>query len=133
MILIVGSLMGFFSVAFGALSEHILRPDVSAENFRFLVTALRYNQVNAVATIAIGLALLCSPRLNVRTLRWSGWLFIVATLLFSFSIYTSVATGIEVILYATPVGGLINMVAWLMLAKVGLSAVNLIDKSSSTD
>ena len=56
MILVMGSLLGFFSVAFGAFSEHVLRLGVSEEQFRFLGTALRYNQVNAVVVVAIGFA-----------------------------------------------------------------------------
>ena len=97
--------------------------EVSDEQFRFLGTALRYNQVNAVAIVAIGFALLSSARVDMRALHWSGQLFIVSTILFSFSIYTSVATGLEAILYATPIGGIVNMVAWAMLAKTGFSAL----------
>ena len=123
MILTLGSLLGLFSVGFGAFSEHILRMEVTEEQFRFLGTALRYNQVNAVAAVAIGFALLSSARVDTRALRWSGQLFIVSTILFSFSIYTSVATGLEAILYATPIGGIVNMVAWAMLAKTGFSAL----------
>ena len=123
MILVIGSLLGLFSVCFGAFSEHVLRMEVSDEQFRFLGTALRYNQVNAVAVVAIGFALLSSARVDTRALRWSGQLFIVATILFSFSIYASVATGSEAILYATPIGGIVNMVAWAMLSKTGFSAL----------
>tara|TARA_Y100001934_G_C12241263_1_gene720420 strand:- start:596 stop:1006 length:411 start_codon:yes stop_codon:yes gene_type:complete len=124
MILVIGSLLGLFSVGFGAFSEHVLRMEVSDEQFRFLGTALRYNQVNAVAIVAIGFALLSSARVDMRALHWSGQLFIAATILFSFSIYASVATGLEMILYATPVGGTINMAAWAMLAKAGYSSLN---------
>ena len=124
MILVIGSLLGLFSVGFGAFSEHVLRMEVSDEQFRFLGTALRYNQVNAVAIVAIGFALLSSARVDMRALHWSGQLFIAAAILFSFSIYASVATGLEMILYATPVGGTINMAAWAMLAKAGYSSLN---------
>ena len=123
MILVIGSLLGFFSVAFGAFSEHVLRLGVSEEQFRFLGTALRYNQVNAVAVVAIGFALLSPARVDMRALRWSGQLFIVATILFSFSIYASVTTGLEAILYATPIGGIVNMAAWAMLTMAGFSAL----------
>ena len=42
MILILGALLGLVSVAFGAYAEHGLREVVSDENFRFLMTAVRY-------------------------------------------------------------------------------------------
>ena len=123
MVLFIGSLLGLFSVGFGAFSEHVLRMEVTGEQFRFLGTALRYNQVNAVAVVAIGLALHSSARVDAHALRWSGHLFIAATILFSFSIYASVTTGLEAILYATPIGGIVNMAAWAMLAKTGFSAL----------
>ena len=90
MILIVGALLGFFSVAFGAYSEHGLRPNVSDEEFRMLMTAIRYNQVHALIISVLGLITLPSSFLNNHLFRRSGFLFILGTILFSFSIYTSV-------------------------------------------
>ena len=116
MILIVGALLGFFSVAFGAYSEHGLRPKVSEEEFRMLMTAIRYNQVHALIISVLGLITLPSSFLNNHLFRWSGFLFIVGTILFSFSIYTSVGLQIPSLLYLTPVGGITLMVSWLSLA-----------------
>ena len=116
MILIIGALLGFFSVAFGAYSEHGLRPKVSDEEFRMLMTAIRYNQVHALIISALGLMTLPSNFLNIHLFRRSGFLFIVGTILFSFSIYTSVGLQIPSLLYLTPVGGITLMVSWLSLA-----------------
>jgi len=116
MILIIGALLGFFSVAFGAYSEHGLRPKVSDEEFRMLMTAIRYNQVHALIISALGLITLPSSFLNIHLFRRSGFLFIVGTILFSFSIYTSVGLQIPSLLYLTPVGGITLMVSWLSLA-----------------
>ena len=116
MILIVGALLGFFSVAFGAYSEHGLRPKVSDEEFRMLMTAIRYNQVHALMISVLGLITLPSSFLNIHLFRRSGFLFIVGTILFSFSIYTSVGLQIPSLLYLTPVGGITLMISWLSLA-----------------
>ena len=116
MILIVGALLGFFSVAFGAYSEHGLRPKVSEEEFRMLMTAIRYNQVHALIISVLGLITLPSSFLNNHLFRWSGFLFIVGTILFSFSIYISIGLQIPSLLYLTPVGGITLMVSWLSLA-----------------
>ena len=116
MILIIGALLGFFSVAFGAYSEHGLRPKVSDEEFRMLMTAIRYNQVHALIISALGLIILPSSFLNIHLFRRSGFLFIVGTILFSFSIYTSVGLQIPSLLYLTPVGGITLMVSWFSLA-----------------
>lgn len=123
MVLILGALLGFISVAFGAYAEHGLREAVTEEHFRFLMTAIRYNQVHAVVIAAIGLALLNGGKLsNLPALKWSGLLFIIGTVMFSFSIYLSVSLDIPSLLNITPAGGMTIMAAWLVLMVVGILA-----------
>ena len=126
MILLVGALFGFFSVAFGAYSEHGLRPVVNEEEFRMLMTAIRYNQVNSVIISVIGLILLVPNGFTrVSFLKWSGILFIVGTVLFCFSIYLSVGLQIPSLVYVTPVGGITLMLSWLLLAVAAFKAVRM--------
>lgn len=121
MILAIGALLGLISVGFGAYSEHALRPIVTEESFRFLMTAVRYNQVHAVVITAIGLSMLSdSPIANIRLLKWSSVLFIIGTILFSFSIYLSVYFEIPSLTYFTPMGGMTIMAGWLLLLITGL-------------
>ena len=116
MILAFAALLGFISVAFGAYSEHGLKPVITEEQYRFLLTAIRYNQVNAVVIAAIGLALIVGPEMGNRSvLKGSGILFIVGTFLFSFSIYLSVVLDNSSLVYVTPIGGVTMMLAWLNL------------------
>lgn len=124
MILICGAILGFIAVAFGAYAEHGLRELVTEEHFRYLMTAIRYNQVHALVVVAIGLGLFSGTGLSLhRPLQLSGALFVVGTALFSFSIYLSVALGIPALVYITPVGGVTLMAAWLMLAWAGIRQV----------
>lgn len=121
MILIVGAILGFISVAFGAYAEHGLRQQVSDEHFRFLMTAIRYNQVNAVVISAIGLVFLHSDSsFTNKALTLSGVLFSIGTIVFSFSIYLSVTFEIPAIINITPIGGITIMSAWLMLMIAGI-------------
>lgn len=123
MILILGALLGFISVAFGAFAEHGLKESVTDEQFRFVMTAVRYNQINALVIVMIGLTLLSDNRVaNIPAFKWSGVLFIVGTLLFSFSIYISVSFNIPSLVNITPVGGMTIMAAWLVLLIAGLIA-----------
>lgn len=123
MILIWGALLGFVSVVFGAYAEHGLREALTQEHFSFLMTAVRYNQVHAVAITCIGLVLLTGGKLsNIPALRWSGALFIIGTVLFSFSIYLSVSLNIHGIMNVTPLGGMTIMAAWLLLLVAGILA-----------
>ena len=126
MILLVGALFGFFSVAFGAYSEHGLRPVVSEEEFRMLMTAIRYNQVNSVIISVIGLILLVPNGFTrVPLLKWSGIFFIIGTVLFCFSIYLSVGLQIPSLVYVTPVGGITLMLSWILLAVAAFKAVRM--------
>ena len=123
MMLIWGALLGFISVAFGAYAEHGLREAVTDEHFRFLMTAVRYNQLHAVVIAAIGLALLNGGKLaNIPALRWTGLLFIIGTVFFSFSIYLSVSFDMPGLVNITPIGGMTIMTAWLMLLVTGVLA-----------
>jgi uncharacterized membrane protein YgdD (TMEM256/DUF423 family) len=117
MILLAGALLGFVSVAFGSFAEHGLRENITSEHFRFLMTAVRYNQVHAVVIIAIGFFLHSQPTLiKGYLLKWVGSLFIIGTALFSFSIYSAVLFDLSKLLNITPVGGVTIMISWLCLA-----------------
>ena len=123
MILIWGALLGFIGIGIGAFAEHGLSCVVSGEELGMVMTAIRYNQLYAIVIIAIGLALLGDGKLStLRVLRWSGIVFIVGTVVFSFSIYLSAILCMPSILQVTPMGGSCIMVGWLLLATAGFLA-----------
>ena len=133
MILVWGALFGFISVAFGAYSEHNLRETVSDEQFRSLMTAVRYNQVNAVIICAIGLALHLSGKLlQIRSFKWSAQSFVVGTILFSFGIYLWVLLDVQALRYLAPIGGIVMMIAWVLLLAAGWQARANKDADDST-
>ena len=113
-ILVSGAILGFISVSFGAYSEHGLKPIVSEEDFRFLMTAIRYNQVNSVIICAIGLFILVADKNKIKLFKLSGQIFVIGTLLFSFSIYLSILFKMPNLQYLTPIGGMTLLGAWLM-------------------
>ncbi|QWU99646.1 DUF423 domain-containing protein [Francisella salimarina] len=114
--LIIGTILGFISVAFGAYAEHGLKLQISAEHFDFVMTAVRYNQIYAIVISGIGIALLSSKSLSrCLALKLSNLFFIVGTILFSFSIYISVVYNIPIILKLAPLGGTTLMIGWLIL------------------
>lgn len=125
-LLAAAGLLGFVSVAFGSYVEHALRApllDSDPEAYRALMTAIRYNQVHAVAALAVGLALWRAP--EGRAARWlglAGWGFVVGVSLFSGGIYLSVVLGVPELTYAAPVGGVTMMLSWLALALAALAA-----------
>ena len=124
MILFIGALLGFISVAFGAFAEHGLKDAISEEHFRFLMTAVRYNQIHSVIIVVIGLSTRSGEYwFNMPQLNWAGSVFIIGTILFSFSIYLSVSLQVPFLLNLTPLGGITIMLGWLMLAFLALMAL----------
>ncbi|APC97496.1 DUF423 domain-containing protein [Francisella frigiditurris] len=121
MILILGAILGFISVAFGAYAEHGLKMNITPEHFDFIMTAIRYNQLYAIIISGIGLVILNDGKLaNSITLKLSGFLFIIGTLLFSFSIYFSIIFDIPKLLRLAPIGGTTLMIGWIVLGIVSL-------------
>ncbi|WP_265658933.1 DUF423 domain-containing protein [Francisella philomiragia] len=128
--LIIGAILGFISVAFGAYAEHGLKSQISAEHFDFVMTAVRYNQAYAIVISGIGIALLSSKSLaRCLTLKLSNLFFIVGTILFSFSIYISVVYNIPIILKLAPLGGATLMIGWLMLILAAVFLKNNLKRS----
>ena len=121
MILVIGAICGFISVAFGAYAEHGLRGTISSEYFDMLMTAVRYNQMYAMIISMIGLTILNGGKLaNSTILNISGYLFIFGTLLFSFGIYIAVLFNISQALRLAPIGGTILMISWLGLVVLAI-------------
>ena len=118
--LIVGSFLGAISVAFGAYSEHSLKPVITEEQFRFLITAIRYNQIHAIIIIITAIVHINNCEQSRKIMKWVGRTFITGTICFSFSIYLSVLTGVNEIIYLTPVGGLTLIFAWILLGIAGI-------------
>ena len=124
--LIVGSFLGAISVAFGAYSEHSLKPVITEEQFRFLITAIRYNQIHAIIIIITAIVHVKNCEQSQKIMKWVGRIFIAGTICFCFSIYLSVLTGINEITYLTPVGGLTLILAWILF---GISGIYLKGKN----
>ena len=80
--------------------------NVTAEDFRFLMTAVRYNQINSAVICAIGLFVLIDNKTSNKLFKISGLTFFAGTVLFSFSIYLSILLKISSITGLASVPGL---------------------------
>jgi uncharacterized membrane protein YgdD (TMEM256/DUF423 family) len=121
--LVVGSLLGFLSVAIGAYVEHFIKPLLSSQQFAMLMKAISYHQLYSVVIIGIALSLFAPISWQIK--KWliiAAWFFIIGTICFSFSIYLSVFADTKSYLRITPFGGITLMLAWLVLLWVGLQS-----------
>ena len=109
----LGAISGFLAVAIGAFGAHLLKNRLDDYSLGIYHTGVQYQFYHAFALIAAGLLLHFFPQGNLY--RWSGWLFLSGTILFSGSLYVLALSGIKGFGAITPFGGLCFLAGWALL------------------
>ncbi len=106
--LFYAAILGGSAVALGAFGAHALKNTLEPKYLEIFETAVRYQMYHALALLALGLA------------RWKGrsslWL-LVGTLVFSGSLYLLAFTRVDILGAITPIGGILQIIGWGMLAQ----------------
>ena len=108
-LLVLAALCGLMAVAAGAFGAHGVA-DPQAKGW--LQTGGQYQLVHAVAAVA---CVALAPRLG-RVAALAGWLFVAGGLVFGGTLYLMAFGGPQVLGAVTPVGGLLLMIGWAVLA-----------------
>lgn len=116
--LAAGAVSGALAVAAGAFGAHALRSRLDAADLAIFETAVRYQMYHALALIAVAWAVTVAP--EASSVRWSGWLFVAGTVIFSGSLYLLVLTDTRWLGAITPIGGIAFIAGWLCLAATAL-------------
>jgi uncharacterized membrane protein YgdD (TMEM256/DUF423 family) len=109
----ITAISGFMAVALGAFGAHALRAIAPPEMLAIWQTAMQYQMFHALILMCIVIA---GSRTPNKLLCIAGWMFVVGTVLFSGSLYTVVITGIKALGMITPIGGVLFLGGWLVLA-----------------
>jgi uncharacterized membrane protein YgdD (TMEM256/DUF423 family) len=115
---LIGAVLGFLGVVFGAFGAHALKSRLSPEMLAVFETGVRYQMYHAFAVLIVAAGI--GHIGNARLLVMAGWFFFAGTLLFSGSLYALALTSAGKLGIITPVGGLLFLVGWACL---GLFAV----------
>ena len=110
---VAGAVSAFIAVAAGAFGAHALRARLSPEMLAVFETGARYQMYHALALLFVAWALSHAPH---EAIRWSGFLFLGGTLLFSGSLYALALSGVRIWGAVTPFGGVCFLAGWLLLA-----------------
>src|SRR5712671_5572966 len=115
--LLVGAVNGFLAVAAGAFAAHGLEAYVAPRALEIFQTGAHYHLTHALAIVATSLISRpeAAPRANL-----AAWLFTVGIALFSGSLYFMVLTGSNAFGLITPVGGVLLLAGWAVLAMAAL-------------
>lgn len=109
---LMGSLGMFLTVGLGAFAAHALRGRLSPEFAAAFETGVRYQAYHSLGLFAVA-GLLSQGGSGAHR---AGWCFIAGIVLFSGSLYALSLTGIRKFGAITPVGGMLFLIGWLLLA-----------------
>ena len=110
--LVIAGLLGATGVAAGAFGAHALQASVSSERIDIWDTAAQYHLIHAAVILALAL----HSQADESRWRLPVMGFTLGVVLFSFSLYALVLTDMTQLAMITPVGGLILILSWLMVA-----------------
>jgi uncharacterized membrane protein YgdD (TMEM256/DUF423 family) len=115
-LLITGTILGLLSVILGAFGAHGLKALISAENIQTFETGVRYQMYHALLLLFVGSSSLIQPK--NKTLIF--YLTVIGIVFFSGSIYGLATNSLTTfdftsIALITPVGGLLLILAWVVL------------------
>lgn len=123
--LVLGACFGALAVGLGAFGAHGLpwyfdqldRPDSlqrkALENWEI---AARYHMYHALALLAVGAL---ADRRRMRLLDAAGIAFFGGILIFSGCLYALALTGTKILGAIVPIGGMLFIVGWILLALAG--------------
>jgi uncharacterized membrane protein YgdD (TMEM256/DUF423 family) len=111
----LAGLLGFTAVAAGAFGAHAVRSRLTPAMMEIYRTGALYHLVHAVAALAVAAA---GERLRRGRLILA--LFAAGIVVFAGSLYALALTGIGVLGAVTPLGGLLLLAAWALVASEAL-------------
>ncbi|MEH6578116.1 MAG: DUF423 domain-containing protein [Amphritea sp.] len=110
---IIAAVSGFIVVTLGAFASHMLRGTLSDRLYDVFQTGVQYQMFHTLALLLVGVLL---DRHRSKLLSGSALLFALGILLFSGSLYLLAISGTRWLGAITPLGGVLFLSGWLMLA-----------------
>lgn len=111
--IIIASLFAALAILFGAFGSHALKERLSAQSLEVYDIATRYLTFHALGIFLIALLGFQLPKESLET---PVKIMIVGTSIFSGSLYLIAMLDLKKLGMVTPIGGLLLIVSWLLLA-----------------
>ena len=111
--IIIASLFAALAILFGAFGSHALKERLSAQSLEVYDIATRYLMFHALGIFLIALLGFQLPK---ESLEIPVIMMIVGTSIFSGSLYLIAMLDFKKLGLVTPIGGLLLIVSWLLLA-----------------
>lgn len=112
-VLLSATIFGALSIIFGAFGAHALKKKLTLEQLTSFETGVKYQMYHAIVLLVVGF----NFNQNIGN---ASLLFIIGTILFSFSIYGLVLSDafgkkMKLLGPVTPIGGLCLLIGWVLL------------------
>lgn len=119
-LLLCAGFLGAAGVTLGAFGAHALKDRLSPDMLEVWHTAVQYQLWHVLAAAVAGVWLLSRP--NAAWIGAAGWSWLAGVVLFSGSLYLLALSGIRWLGAITPLGGLLLIAGWLLIAMAALRA-----------
>ncbi|MGN4125041.1 DUF423 domain-containing protein [Lysinibacillus sphaericus] len=113
----LGAMMAALGVALGAFGAHALKDKFSTPRYAAIwETAVQYHIYHSLGLLVLGI--LSSDALlgTSSMLSSAGYLMFAGIIFFSGSLYVLAVTGVKKLGAITPIGGMLFIVAWILVA-----------------
>lgn len=117
--LAVGSTLSAISIGIGAFGAHALKGRLTPDDTAIFETASKYLTSQSLGVIVVAL---CMSRLDSIALKIAAYAMTFGILIFSGSLYAIIGTGLRGLGAITPIGGVLLIAAWLLVAFAAISA-----------
>jgi uncharacterized membrane protein YgdD (TMEM256/DUF423 family) len=115
--LVLAGFLGATGVAAGAFGAHALEALVTPAQLDIWSTAAQYHLIHALVVLVLALSV---SKGGVALGPWPVTGFTSGVVLFSFSLYAYVLTGVPMFAMVTPLGGTVLILSWLLLVYRGV-------------
>lgn len=120
-LVITAALCLMAGVGAGAFGAHALKRVLSTDMLQVWQTAVLYQLIHGLGILAIAAL---AARFGSPLLSWSGSIMFAGIILFSGSLYVLALSGTKWLGAVTPLGGVLFIIAWALVALAAWRHVN---------
>ncbi|WP_096202993.1 DUF423 domain-containing protein [Bacillus sp. FJAT-45350] len=118
--LAIGSISAALAVALGAFGAHGLEGKLTERYMEIYQTGVQYHMIHSLGLILVGI--ISAKILNSKLINVAGWCLFGGIIIFSGSLYILSMTGFTMLGMITPIGGVLFVAGWFLVAIAAMKA-----------
>ncbi|MDH5183517.1 MAG: DUF423 domain-containing protein [Gammaproteobacteria bacterium] len=118
----IGAILAMLAVAFGAFGAHALKGQLDSYYLEVYKTGVLYHLIHSLGIVLIGI--IAQQTEKERMIVVSGYLMSGGVMVFSGSLYLLAISGQRWLGAITPIGGILFILAWGLLALATMTKRN---------